>query len=168
MVLETEILFARGFCTTCAAELTPGRTYRNKTTDGGVSAQVDLDVGAATLTSITAYRQYKAGGAADIDYNFADITYRDDDGNSFRQFKTFTQELRLQGSAFEDRLDFLVGGYYSNEKLKLVRKLRERRGFSFVGSTILYAHMQAVGMVNDHLVGCFRHRQVSGRQSPRA
>ena len=33
------------------------------------------------------------------------------------------------------------------------------RGFSFVGSTVLYAHMQAVGMVNDHLVGCFRYRE---------
>ena len=37
----------------------------------------------------------------------------------------------------------------------------KRRGFSFVGSTIIYAHMQAVGMVNDHLVECFRYRQVS-------
>jgi DNA-3-methyladenine glycosylase I len=36
----------------------------------------------------------------------------------------------------------------------------KRRGFSFVGSTIIYAHMQAVGMVNDHLVECFRYRQV--------
>ena len=34
------------------------------------------------------------------------------------------------------------------------------RGFSFVGSTVIYAHMQAVGMVNDHLVSCFRHGQV--------
>jgi DNA-3-methyladenine glycosylase I len=34
------------------------------------------------------------------------------------------------------------------------------RGFTFVGSTILYAHMQAVGMVNDHVVDCFRHREV--------
>ena len=34
------------------------------------------------------------------------------------------------------------------------------RGFSFVGSTIIYAHMQAVGMVNDHLVDCFRYREV--------
>jgi DNA-3-methyladenine glycosylase I len=39
----------------------------------------------------------------------------------------------------------------------------KRRGFSFVGSTIIYAHMQAVGMVNDHLVGCFRYRQVGSR-----
>jgi DNA-3-methyladenine glycosylase I len=36
----------------------------------------------------------------------------------------------------------------------------KRRGFSFVGSTVVYAHMQAVGMVNDHLVGCFRYRAV--------
>ncbi len=33
----------------------------------------------------------------------------------------------------------------------------QRRGFKFVGSTIIYAHMQATGMVNDHLVSCFRH-----------
>jgi DNA-3-methyladenine glycosylase I len=34
------------------------------------------------------------------------------------------------------------------------------RGFKFVGPTICYAFMQAVGMVNDHLVGCYRHREV--------
>ena len=34
----------------------------------------------------------------------------------------------------------------------------KRRGFRFVGPTVIYAHMQAVGMVNDHEVGCFRHR----------
>jgi len=37
----------------------------------------------------------------------------------------------------------------------------QRRGFGFVGSTIVYAHMQAVGMVNDHVVGCFRQREVA-------
>jgi DNA-3-methyladenine glycosylase I len=36
-----------------------------------------------------------------------------------------------------------------------------KRGFKFVGSTICYANMQAVGMVNDHLVTCFRHRELS-------
>lgn len=34
----------------------------------------------------------------------------------------------------------------------------KKRGFKFVGSTIMYAHMQATGLVNDHVVGCFRHR----------
>ncbi len=41
----------------------------------------------------------------------------------------------------------------------------KKRGFRFVGSTICYAHMQATGMVNDHLTGCFRHRQV--QESPK-
>ena len=36
----------------------------------------------------------------------------------------------------------------------------KQRGFKFVGSTIIYAHMQAVGMVNDHLVSCFRYKEV--------
>ena len=40
------------------------------------------------------------------------------------------------------------------------------RGFRFVGPTICYAHMQATGMVNDHLVSCFRHGEV-GRPRPR-
>ena len=34
----------------------------------------------------------------------------------------------------------------------------KKRGFTFVGSTIIYAHMQAVGMVNDHVLGCFRYQ----------
>jgi DNA-3-methyladenine glycosylase I len=36
-----------------------------------------------------------------------------------------------------------------------------KRGFKFIGSTICYANMQAVGMVNDHLVTCFRHKELS-------
>src|SRR5260221_5787069 len=36
----------------------------------------------------------------------------------------------------------------------------KQRGFGFVGSTIIYAPMQAVGMVNDHLVDCFRYREI--------
>jgi DNA-3-methyladenine glycosylase I len=35
-----------------------------------------------------------------------------------------------------------------------------RRGFRFIGPTIWYSHMQAVGMVNDHLVDCFRHSEI--------
>lgn len=36
----------------------------------------------------------------------------------------------------------------------------KKRGFKFLGPTVLYSHMQAVGMVNDHLVSCFRHKEV--------
>jgi DNA-3-methyladenine glycosylase I len=40
----------------------------------------------------------------------------------------------------------------------------KRRGFRFIGSTICYAHMQAVGMVNDHTVDCFRWREVGRKE----
>ena len=45
------------------------------------------------------------------------------------------------------------------ESDKFSRDLKQR-GFSFVGSTVIYAHMQAVGMVNDHLIDCFRYRTI--------
>lgn len=47
----------------------------------------------------------------------------------------------------------------SEQSAALARDLKAR-GFRFVGDTILYAHMQATGLVNDHLVSCFRHREV--------
>jgi DNA-3-methyladenine glycosylase I len=40
-----------------------------------------------------------------------------------------------------------------------ISKDLKKRGFKFVGTTIIYAHMQATGLVNDHIVRCFRHRQ---------
>ena len=40
----------------------------------------------------------------------------------------------------------------------LISKELKKRGFNFVGSTIVYAHMQATGMVNDHLISCFRYK----------
>ena len=46
------------------------------------------------------------------------------------------------------------------EESDAMSKDLRRRGFNFVGSTICYAYMQAVGMVNDHLVGCFRHAEL--------
>ncbi|WP_372776699.1 DNA-3-methyladenine glycosylase I [Mangrovibacterium sp.] len=42
-----------------------------------------------------------------------------------------------------------------------ISKDLKKRGFKFVGSTIIYAHMQATGMVNDHLLSCFRHGEVN-------
>lgn len=57
----------------------------------------------------------------------------------------------------------------SKESDEFSRDLKDR-GFSFVGSTIIYAHMQAVGMVNDHVVDCYRYPQVArlgGRTSKR-
>jgi DNA-3-methyladenine glycosylase I len=41
-----------------------------------------------------------------------------------------------------------------------ISKALKKRGFKFVGTTVLYATMQAIGMVNDHELDCFRHKEV--------
>lgn len=53
------------------------------------------------------------------------------------------------------------------EKSDIISKDLKGRGFNFVGSTIMYAFMQAVGMVNDHATDCFRHAQLCQRSSKR-
>jgi len=52
----------------------------------------------------------------------------------------------------------------SRESDALSKDLKQR-GFKFVGSTIMYAHMQATGMVNDHTVDCFRYRELGGHKA---
>ena len=48
----------------------------------------------------------------------------------------------------------------STVESEIMSKDLKKRGFKFVGSTICYAFMQAVGMVNDHTIDCFRHKEV--------
>ena len=103
---------------------TPGRSYGGETEDKGLSAEVNWDFGNATLTSISAYRDYKSSQGSDTDYSTVDILYRADDGEGSRRFEVFTQELRLQGTAFDDRLDWLVGGFFSDEDLTVTDNLR--------------------------------------------
>ncbi|MDQ3245794.1 MAG: TonB-dependent receptor [Pseudomonadota bacterium] len=103
--------------------ITPGRNYRSDVKDGGLSAEVVYDFGGAEFTSITAYRTNKFVRGQDADYNALDILYRDGDGGAFNRFRTFSQEARLQGETFGGRLDWLVGGYFANEKLRVVDNL---------------------------------------------
>jgi outer membrane receptor protein involved in Fe transport len=104
--------------------VSPNRVFTGETKDYGFSGQVDYDFGGATLTSITAYRQYRSGQASDTDYGEVDILYRAPSDDAYRQFHTFTQELRLQGEAFDGKLDWLVGGFFANEKLTVRDNLR--------------------------------------------
>ena len=105
--------------------ITPGRTYGGKTQDWGGSAQVDYDFGGAKLTSITAYRDYYNYQASDTDYSYVDILYRAPSRDAGRRgFKTFSQELRLQGEAFDGRFDWLIGGYFANEDLAVRDNLK--------------------------------------------
>jgi len=127
--------------------VTPGRTYRGETRDWGLSGQVDYDLGDVTLTSITAYRDYKSESPSDTDYSNVDILYRADDGNSYRQFRTFTQELRFQGSA--GPLDWLVGGYFANEDLTIRDNLQFGSQYGAFASCRLIATVNPLGALRD-------------------
>jgi DNA-3-methyladenine glycosylase I len=83
-------------------------------------------------------------------------------------------EVQAEFGSFSDYIWRFVDGvpiqnaWTSLDQLPAVTSLAEsiskdlrQRGFKFVGPTIVYAHMQATGMVNDHLVSCFRHREVA-------
>jgi outer membrane receptor protein involved in Fe transport len=99
--------------------ITPGQSYRGDVRDWGLSGEVNYNLGGAKLTSITAYRDWRWMRGQDADFNNLDILHREDDGTANQRFKTFTQELRLQGNALNDRLDWLVGDYFANEVLTL-------------------------------------------------
>ena len=105
--------------------VTPGRSYQGETEDYGISGEVNWDFGNVTMTSITGYRDYSNFQGSDTDYTQVDILYRAPGPNAgAREFKTFTQELRFNGSLLDDRIDWLVGGFYANEKLETRDNLR--------------------------------------------
>jgi len=92
--------------------------------------------------------------------------------SAVKNAKAFLQVQKEFGS-FDQYIWQFVGGKPQVNRLRglsqipsrtpesdLMSKDLKKRGFTFVGSTICYAFMQAVGMVNDHLVTCFRYREV--------
>ena len=123
--------------------ITPGRNYRSDVKDYGLSGEVVYDMGWAELTSISAYRYNKYVRGQDADFNNLDILFRDDDGGAFNRFKTFTQELRLQGETFGGRLNWLVGGYYANEKLGVDDNLQYGQDYSRYANCLVAANFTA-------------------------
>jgi len=86
-------------------------------------------------------------------------------------------EIQREFGSFDAYLWQFVGGKPKLNKCKTLKEIPahtaesdalskdlKKRGFSFVGSTICYALMQAVGMVNDHVVGCFRYAELRARK----
>jgi len=89
--------------------------------------------------------------------------------------KAFLKVQKEFGS-FDKFLWSFVGGAPRQNRFKRLKEIPSRtvesdamsrelkkRGFRFVGSTICYAFMQAVGMVNDHIVSCYRHKEIARR-----
>lgn len=86
-------------------------------------------------------------------------------------------EVQQEFGSFSDYIWSFVGGKPIQNKLQSMKdapatsaesdrlaKDLKKRGFKFLGSTTIYAHMQATGLVNDHLVDCFRHSEVKKLQ----
>ena len=86
--------------------------------------------------------------------------------------KAFIQ-VRKEFGTFDKYIWGFVNGKPIQNKFKSLKELPaktelsdkiseslKKRGFKFVGSTIVYAHMQATGMVNDHFISCYRHKEV--------
>jgi DNA-3-methyladenine glycosylase I len=82
-------------------------------------------------------------------------------------------EIQKEFGTFDTYIWSFVGGNPIVNKWKTLKEVPDttpesdalskdliKRGFKFTGSTVIYAHMQACGLVNDHLVSCFRHKEV--------
>jgi iron complex outermembrane receptor protein len=147
--------------------VSPGRSYGGLTKDWGISGEVNWDLGGAKLTSITAYRDYFSSQGSDTDYSFADILYRADDDNSAREFKTFSQELRLQGQAFGDHLDWLVGAYFANEKLTVTDNLKFGSQYGRFATCRIVSGGGLAGLYSPTSAGCLAARPAAfGAASP--
>ncbi len=85
-------------------------------------------------------------------------------------------EIRDEFGTFDQYIWQFVDGQPKINRWKTLKQIKpttmesdrlskdlKQRGFTFVGSTIMYAHMQAIGMVNDHLVSCFRYKELGGQ-----
>ncbi len=93
---------------------------------------------------------------------------------SVKNAKAFLTVQEKYGSFDRYIWDFVDGKTIQNRYMSLkevpaeteisnaISRDMKKRGFSFVGSTIIYSHMQATGMVNDHLTSCFRYQELGG------
>jgi DNA-3-methyladenine glycosylase I len=91
--------------------------------------------------------------AAAISNARAFLTVRDEFGSFDEYIWRF-----VDGRPIQNRLQSMNDVRGTSKESDALSKDLKQRGFKFVGSTIVYAHMQAVGMVNDHLIMCFRHK----------
>jgi outer membrane receptor protein involved in Fe transport len=88
---------------------------KERVEDWGASLEMNWDMFEnTTITSITAYRQFHDFYSEDVDFTDADILRPQ---NAFDDFETLSQELRAQGTAFDDLLDWLVGVYAYREEI---------------------------------------------------
>jgi DNA-3-methyladenine glycosylase I len=87
------------------------------------------------------------------------IEIRDD----FGSFDNYLRGFLVDGKTIQNSWKSMDELPAKTELSEKISKDMKKRGFNFVGATIIYAFMQAVGMVNDHVTGCFRHEECRKR-----
>jgi outer membrane receptor protein involved in Fe transport len=121
------------------------RSTAQKISDAGLSAEATVEIGAATLTSITAYRDWSTSNALDVDFSSSDFAFRTPDSNT--HFGTLTQELRLAGRT--ENLDWLIGGFASSERLHSGQDFRYGSTYEqYIGRLISQGLVGGVGLPN--------------------
>ena len=79
--------------------------------------------------------------------------------NEFGSFSNYIWKF-VDGQPIKNKVDNYKTAPATTALSDTISKDLKKRGFKFVGSTVVYAHMQATGMVNDHEIDCFRYHEV--------
>ena len=115
--------------------------FINNQKQWGASGEIVWSPGPVKITSITAYRDFSSQSQQDdftqlLTYSVGPGVTNPTAPFSYDKIKTFTQELRLQGTTFNDKLDYLIGAYYSNEKIEELGVLTLGRDYQASASTL--------------------------------
>jgi iron complex outermembrane recepter protein len=110
---------------------TNSQQFRDKIEQGGVSGEINAKLGNADIVSITGYRISRAESTQETDFNTLNVFSTNTNGStapagalpSFTKIKTFNQEVRISGDALDDKLQYLVGAYYSDERINEIQTL---------------------------------------------
>ena len=127
---------------------TNSQLFKNSATQWGTSGELKWDLGGVKLTYIGAYRNFKSNSTQESDFTSLNLFTSGAGGSNSRpgilpngdKIKTFTQELRLQGSAFNEHLDWLIGGFYSDEDIIADQSMTFGTDFQAANSAFNFAN----------------------------
>ena len=131
---------------------TNSQLFKNGAEQWGVSGELKWDLGGAKLTYIGSYRDFQSSSTQESDFTTLNIFTTGAGGSNSRpgilpsgdSIKTMTQELRLQGTAFNDGLDWLVGGFYSKEDIVADQSMTFGTDFQRANSAFNFANSAGV------------------------
>jgi iron complex outermembrane recepter protein len=127
---------------------TNSQLFKNGAEQWGVSGELKWDFGAAKLTYIGSYRDFQSSSTQESDFTALNIFTTGAGGSNSRagilpsgdSIKTMTHELRLQGTAFSDHLDWLIGGFYSTEDIVADQTMTFGTDFQAANSAFNFAN----------------------------